>query len=129
MRNVNAGWSDRRVETVVASLLQYGVIISFAIVLAGGIAFLIQSGGGQPDYHIFRPTPASLRTVDGIVRAAVALDPRGIIQLGILLLIATPVARVAFSTYAFARQRDYTYVLVTLLVLSALLFSLVRGTD
>jgi uncharacterized membrane protein len=129
MRDVKAVWSDQRVETVVATLLLYGVIVSFAIVLAGGIAFLIQSGGGHPDYHIFRPTPSSLRTVAGIVRAAAALDSRGIIQLGILLLIATPIARVAFSVYAFARQRDYTYVLVTLLVLSALLFSLVRGTD
>ena len=50
---------------------------------------------------------------------------RGIIQLGLLLLIATPIARVVFSVYAFARQRDRTYVLVTLVVLAVLLYSLI----
>jgi uncharacterized membrane protein len=49
---------------------------------------------------------------------------RGWIQLGLLLLIATPVARVAFSVYAFARQRDFLYVGVTLIVLTVLLFGL-----
>ena len=49
---------------------------------------------------------------------------RGIIQFGLVLLIATPVARVAFSVAAFALQRDNTYVAITLIVLAVLLFSL-----
>jgi uncharacterized membrane protein len=49
------------------------------------------------------------------------------VQLGVLLLIATPVARVAFSALAFARQRDYTYVALTLFVLAVLLCSLFVG--
>ena len=50
------------------------------------------------------------------------LDGRGraLIQLGLLLLIATPVARVAFSVFAFERQRDWTYVGITLFVLAVL---------
>jgi uncharacterized membrane protein len=44
--------------------------------------------------------------------------------LGILILIATPVARVAFSVFAFAEERDRMYVIVTLIVLALLLFSL-----
>ena len=49
------------------------------------------------------------------------------IQLGLLVLIATPIARVAFSLVAFALQRDRIYVIVTLIVLAVLLYSLTGG--
>ena len=52
------------------------------------------------------------------------LGGRGIIQLGLLLLIATPVARVVFSVIGFVRQRDFVYVVLTLIVLAVLLYSL-----
>jgi uncharacterized membrane protein len=50
-----------------------------------------------------------------------------LIQLGLLLLIATPVARVAFSVAAFAMQRDRLYVVVALIVLAVLMYSLTGG--
>ena len=62
----------------------------------------------------------------GIVREAVSLNPLGLIQFGLLLLIATPVARVAFSVAAFALQRDRTDVAVTLFVLAVVLLGLTR---
>jgi uncharacterized membrane protein len=52
---------------------------------------------------------------------------RGIIQLGLLLLIATPIARVALSVVAFAIQRDRLYVVATLIVLAVLMYSLTGG--
>jgi uncharacterized membrane protein len=58
------------------------------------------------------------------VADALALSSGGVIQLGLLLLVATPVARVIFSVFAFARQRDFTYVVLTLIVLAILLYSL-----
>jgi uncharacterized membrane protein len=50
-------------------------------------------------------------------------DPATIIQLGVLLLIATPVARVGFALVAFAIERDKLYIAVSLTVLAVLLFS------
>ncbi len=47
--------------------------------------------------------------------------------LGVILLVATPVSRVAFSIYAFARQKDAMYVVITMIVLGLLVFSLVWG--
>jgi uncharacterized membrane protein len=85
---------------------------------------LLQSGAEQPAFQSFHGEPEALRSISGIVRGAVALDPRSLIQLGLLLLIATPVARVLFSIAAFAAQRDWTYVAVTLVVAAILLFSL-----
>ena len=57
-------------------------------------------------------------------RADSFLYRRAIVQLGLVLLIATPVARVAFTLVAFARQRDRAYVMITTIVLALLLYSL-----
>jgi uncharacterized membrane protein len=62
--------------------------------------------------------------VRGIIGDTVALHGRGIIQLGLLLLIATPVARVAFSIFGFAQERDRMYVVFTVIVFAILLWSL-----
>ena len=97
------------------------------VVLAGAIIYLIRYGANMPDYSIFRGEPAEFRSVGGIVKAAFSLRSRGLIQLGLLLLIATPVARVAFSIFAFALQRDRIYIVVTLIVLGVLIYSLAGG--
>lgn len=123
----NRGWTDEQVEQVVGNLLRVGVIISAAVVLVGGIIYLTRHGTDETDLKVFHGEPADLRTPVGVIEDALTLQGRGLIQLGLLLLIATPVARVAFSVWAFARQRDRTYVLVTLTVLGVLLFSLFSG--
>ncbi len=127
MRESKSAWSDEQVEQIVGNLLRSGVIASAIVVLAGGILYLIRYGWNLPDYSIFKGEPAEFRSVEGIVKAALRLRSRGLIQLGLLLLIATPVARVAFSIFAFALQRDKIYVVITLIVLAMLLFSLAGG--
>lgn len=108
-------------------LLRGGVVLSATIVLIGGLVYLIHRGDTAPHYGVFHGEPAYLRSVSGIARAALSLHGDGIIQLGLLFLIATPVARVVFSVFAFAVQRDLLYVVVTLIVLTVLTFSLVGG--
>ena len=104
------------------------MILAAAVVFIGGIAYLARYGAKVADHREFRGEPAELSSPSGIISAAVALRPRGIIQLGLLLLIATPVARVVFTVFAFFMERDYTYVGVTLVVLAVLLFSLFFGS-
>lgn len=118
-------WSDEQVEEVMGNLLRAGVILAAIVVLAGGIFYLIRYGTTSPDYRVFRGEPADLRHLSGILADAIDLNSRGLIQFGLLLLVATPVARVAFSVFAFARQRDFTYVVLTLIVFSVLIYSLV----
>jgi uncharacterized membrane protein len=118
-------WTDRRVETIVGSLLQIGVILSAMVILTGGVIFLVRHGTEPASYRIFRGEPSDLRHVRGIIRTALALRGRGIIQLGLLLLIATPIARVAFSLFGFAEERDRMYMVFTSIVLVILLYSLV----
>jgi uncharacterized membrane protein len=120
-------WTDERVERLLGNLLRAGVLIAAAFVLAGGIWYLLRFGGTPTDYRVFRGEPSELRSLGGILGGLFALTPRGLIQFGLLLLIATPVARVALSAVAFHLERDRTYVAITLLVLGTLVYSLSGG--
>ncbi|MBD3886500.1 DUF1634 domain-containing protein [Phormidium tenue FACHB-886] len=117
-------WTDQQVEITISTLLRIGVTLAAAIVVIGGILYLTHHGNEIPDDHIFRGEPADLRQVPGILKEVLALQGQGIIQLGILLLILTPVARVAFSVFAFWQQRDRLYITVTLIVLLILVHGL-----
>jgi len=97
------------------------------IVLIGGGLYLTRHGTELPNYHMFHGEPSELRSILGIIKDASSFSSRGIIQLGMLLLIATPVIRVAFTVVSFIIQRDRIYVGVTLIVLSVLIFSLAGG--
>jgi uncharacterized membrane protein len=113
-----------RVQRAVGNLLRAGVLLAAAVVLVGGILFLARHGGTAADYRQFRGEPTTLRSLGGILAGAARGSGRSVILLGLLILVATPVSRVAFTAVAFAVERDRTYVLVALLVLSLLLKSL-----
>ncbi len=121
-------WRDRDVEMIMGTLLRIGVSLSAVIVLLGGVLYLARYGGTAPGYGTFAGEPVRLTTLRGIVESAWSWSGRGIIQFGLLLLIATPVARVVFAIVAFALERDRLYVIVALIVCAILLFSLCGGT-
>lgn len=118
------GWTDERLETLLGNVLRWGVVTAAAVVLVGAVVFLVRHGAAAPAYHSFRGEPSDLRTIAGIWGDVVRGSGRGLIQLGLLLLIATPVTRVVLSLAVFAAQRDARYVLITLVVLAVLLYSL-----
>jgi len=120
-------WSDHAVEQIIGRLLQLGVLIAAGVVLFGAILLLAKHGGTSAAYSQFSGEPKELRTVAGIVRAAAGMNPAAIVQFGLVLLIATPIARVGFTLVAFVLQRDRTYVAVTTLVMILLLFGLIFG--
>ena len=117
-------WNDLRIEVIIGTLLRTGVTLAAAVVLIGAVVYLAHHGHEVADYSSFHGEPEALRSVNGIVLGALHMSGRAIIQLGLLILIATPVARVAFSAVAFAIERDYLYVWITLFVLGVLLYSL-----
>lgn len=126
MVNEESKWTDHRAEMVIGNLLRLGVLIAALVVLMGAGIYLVRHGDEQTHYHVFQGEQSNMRAVSGIVKEAMTLKGRSIMQLGLLLLIATPVARVAFSVFVFIRERDYMYILVTMIVLSVLLYSLFR---
>ena len=122
-------WTDRTIENILGNLLRAGVGLSAFIVFCGALVYLVRYGHSPADYRVFQGEPSDLRRVPGILRNAWQIDGRGIIQLGLLFLIATPVARVIFSIWGFAAEHDRMYVVFTVIVLAILLFSLVGSTQ
>jgi uncharacterized membrane protein len=117
-------WKDRRIEIVLGNLLRIGVLLSAAVVLCGACVYLSRHAHEPAEYRVFRGEPSAYRTLPGVVQSIVDDRGRGWIQLGLLLLIATPIARVAFSFAGFVLERDRMYMVFTLIVLAVLLYSL-----
>jgi uncharacterized membrane protein len=119
-----ARWTDEYVDGLIGQLLRAGVLLSALVVLGGGCLYLVRHGGEKPDQRTYHGEPAEFRHALGIVRAATAGGARGIIALGLLLLIATPVARVALAAFGFWREGDRLYTAIASVVLVVLLSSL-----
>ncbi len=116
---------EHGLEKSMGRMLQIGVTIAALIVFVGGAMYLVQNGGSLRDYQHFHEATPATTTIAGIVSSAAHLDPRGIMGLGLLLLIATPVCRVIFGVVGFALLRDRLYTVVSLIVLAVLVFSFV----
>jgi len=114
-------------QAVIGWVLRLGVIVSVCIVFVGGVIYLYRHGHEVADYHTFTGIPEFVRTFNGIFANTFALRGQAIIQMGIALLIATPILRVIFSTIGFALEKDKLYVFVSLLVLVIIFVSMLSG--
>ncbi|HEX2868207.1 MAG TPA: DUF1634 domain-containing protein [Ignavibacteriales bacterium] len=123
-KNTISVQKDRDIENIMGTLLRTGVVAAATIVLIGAVLYLIKYGLTLPEYSVFRGEPAALKSIGGIIGQAFSLHSRGIMQLGLLVLIATPVARVIFAIIGFTIEKDYMYTAVSVIVLCILLFSL-----
>jgi Predicted membrane protein len=123
-----SGFDDRRMEVMMGRLLQVGVGLASVVVLAGAAIYLISRHGQLADYRVFVSEPEALRDPGQLRTQIVHGDGAALIQLGVLLLIATPVARVIFAVVAFLVERDWLYVAISLFVLVVLTFGLIRAS-
>jgi len=124
MEEKRTGMNDQRIDIIIGNLLRIAVVVSAVFVFTGAVIYLWRHGLEAPDYGVFSGVPKNLRGLREIMESAWQIRSVGIIQLGLLLLVFTPVARVAFSVIAFLLERDYMYVAFTLIVLTVLLLSI-----
>ncbi|MVN20762.1 DUF1634 domain-containing protein [Mucilaginibacter arboris] len=120
-------FKESDVQFYIGSLLRWGVILAMSVVFIGGIIYVYRHGQEKPAYHTFNGEPGFLKTISGILQGVAAIKGRAIIQLGILLLIATPIARILLSIVSFVLEKDYLYVVITLIVFGIILFSMLSG--
>lgn len=121
----------RQVELLISTLLRVGVVLSLSIVLIGTIATFVHhreyfSSPGAKD-QILNPQGAYPHSVRQVLVGVRDMQGRAIVMLGLLLLIATPVMRVAVSIFGFVYEHDRKYVVITSVVLILLLLSFVLG--
>ena len=102
-------------------------MLAAATVLAGGVFYLIQHHADQVNYHTFVAGAPITRSVSGILQAVAHGESTALIQMGLLLLILTPIARVGIAIAGFLLERDRLYTVVSLIVLLILAFSLLHA--
>jgi uncharacterized membrane protein len=119
--------SDARLENLIGNLLRSGVLLAAAIVFVGGVMYLTHSGSEPVRYSMFQPVAAELRSVADIFYGAFHLQNGAVIQLGVVLLIITPIARVALAMVGFWLEDDRLYTVVSAIVLAILFVSLMWG--
>lgn len=118
---------DKDIQQLIGKQLRVGVVTSSIIVLIGGVIYLIRHGHEQPSYSDFTGVREGLTNLPGIWQGVLENKGMNIIQLGVVLLIATPIIRIAFSVIAFLLEKDYLYVVLTLVVLGVIMFSMSGG--
>lgn len=121
-------FKDEDVQLLIGNVLRWGVIISMLVVFTGGVIYIFRHGQETASYHNFKGEPDFLKNINGIFTGVWAIRGRAIIQTGILLLIATPVVRIILSIISFSLEKDYLYIIITLIVFSIILLSMLSGT-
>ena len=119
------GVRDMDIELVIGYLLRYGVISASVLVMAGGIVYLFRHGHQLPSYRAFLGEPDKMRKPLLIWEAVLRGEGRPLIQLGLLILIATPIARIAVSVIGYLLERDWLYTVLTVIVLGMILWNLI----
>jgi uncharacterized membrane protein len=119
--------TDERLETLIGILLRFGVLTAAAVVFVSGVLFVAGHHAERPSYSKFQADADGLRTIGGILLGSRHMHPDAMIQLGLLLLIATPILRVALAAVGFYLEGDRLYLGVSLTVLTILLLSLIHS--
>ena len=119
--------NDRRLEIIIGQLLRAGVLLAAATVLAGGVLYLAGHHADPANYHTFKAAGSNIRSVSGIMNGVTQGDSVAIMQLGLLLLVLTPIARVVVAMVGFLLEHDRLYAWVSAIVLAILVFSLVHA--
>jgi uncharacterized membrane protein len=114
---------------VIGNVLRYGVLTSGLVTFIGVLRLALTSSYSDiSSMLVYNPDtiPHSIFsfTLGGLLTGLASFDPYSLIELGVILLIATPVSRVSISVFLFAAEKDRLYVLITAVVLTLLLFSM-----
>ncbi|MEG2101984.1 MAG: DUF1634 domain-containing protein [Flavobacterium sp.] len=121
-------FGEKDFQTIIGNLLRYGVWISLSVAFIGGIIYLMHHGSDIEDYSVFKENDRNIFEVISTVYQGV-LQGNGeyLIYFGVILLFLTPVLRVIFSLFSFFLEKDYLYVVITLIVILIIITSISFG--
>ena len=121
----------RRVEILISNILRFGVITSFTVIVIGVVVMFVANPGTASSAdalgRLTGPDATFPHTIPAVVYGLGQFEGESILALGLLLLVATPVIRVAVSIAAFVYQKDRTFVVITAVVLALLILSFILG--
>jgi uncharacterized membrane protein len=125
------GWGSERVDVLNSNLLRVGVLTSMALILVGLVLMFLH----HPSYlrsaealqRLTSPGAAFPQTLPDVVAGLREGHGQSVVVVGLLVLIVTPILRVALSIVLFALERDHAFVVITTAVLTILIASFFLG--
>lgn len=121
-------FGEKDFQTIIGNLLRYGVWISLSVAFIGGIVYLMHHGSEIEDYSVFKENDRNIfEVISTVVNGAIDGQGEYLIFFGIILLFLTPVFRVLLSLFSFMLEKDYLYVLITLIVILIIITSISFG--
>lgn len=114
------------IEKILSYILRVGLFLAILVAVVGAVLLIYQNGSHAYNFSAFQGEPKELTDIHLLVKEAIHfnLSPLALIQLGLLILIATPVCRVLVGFLLFLSQKDYLYTALSAIVLSILLYGL-----
>lgn len=124
----NEKFGEKDFQTIIGNLLRYGVWISLSVAFIGGIVYLMHHGSEIEDYSVFKENDRNIfEVIAAVYRGAIQGNGAYLIFVGIILLFLTPVFRVLLSLFSFILEKDYLYVVITLIVILIIITSISFG--
>ncbi|MGC9105550.1 MAG: DUF1634 domain-containing protein [Thermoprotei archaeon] len=115
-------------EDAVSRILRAGVIVSAGLMIVGLTTLFITGGSGKyPVSSLASPESSvnsSAYSPTRVVSDVLSGRPVDFVYLGLMTLIATPVLVVVVTFAEFVRQRNWTYAIITGIVLFNLMFAI-----
>jgi uncharacterized membrane protein len=125
MRKSTPSFNEHDMQRIVGNFLRWSVVIAILIVATGFFLYLFQQEKGTLNYAEFHPL--RFQGFTALFKALFRAEYQAIIQLGILLLITTPVVRVIIALIGFFLEKDYLYVVISFIILSVIFLSIIFG--
>lgn len=120
-------FTDVDLNRSVGNLLRLGVILSVAISLVGFIKLFSEGFVMPKKYKMLNMGSSSEKVWGSFWDSLCKGEGMAIIQLGILLLILTPLVRIIFALIGYLKEKDYIYVVISLIVLAIMTVSFLTG--
>lgn len=116
--------SPAKMQDGIGIVLLMGTLIATLLVLIGGSLFLMQSGNQPMPFDLLHGDAYPI-SVENLWQIAISFSPIGLIELGLLTLIATQILRVVLVTGFFIAIKDTPFILISLFILVVLVYSCV----
>jgi uncharacterized membrane protein len=107
-------------DKLISNVLRTGVIISLILILIGTVLLFADNGSNgftmAQIINVNSKINSSIFSIAGMVNGLFSLQGADFILLGIIVLILTPITRVITSVLSFLYERNWLYVIITVIV-------------
>jgi len=121
-------FTDKKLQIIVGNLLRYGVLLALITGATGGVLYLMHHGQEQVHYTEFIESDKSIgQLFNEMIAGLKNGSARSVIFLGVIILFLTPPLRLVLSLFSFLLEKDYLYMVITLIVIIILGVSVTLG--